>query len=288
MRTITLSDHTAEVVQRQQDERAAFEKSCWDEYRQRVQLHEEKKAMAVETLRLTWDRFGFSFRLIPALYGWLTARRAVRPSPPAIYNWPSEEENKWNAGNEGENLVHSELENQLGDDWTLFKGYRNSKGEIDFVVVGPPGIVALEVKHRNGVVNCDGDNWWSDKFDNYGNLVGQGRPMKEKGGRSPARQVNESADKLQAFLSSRGVNRRIMRIVVLSHPKGWVGNCSNLTIDWVLRSDHLDFRSLQYPGKEMAGAELTKVVELIQRDHRHHNERRQQRRALATNALATE
>jgi len=276
MRTIILSDHTADLLLQQEDQRAALQRARWDDYQKRLHLHEEKTASAGKALRLAWDSYGFSYRVILPLYRWQAARRATKPTaPPPIDYRPTQQESKWNAGNQGENLVHRHLHGQLGDEWALFKGYRNSKGEIDFVAVGPPGIVAIEVKHRNGHISCNGDHWWCDKYDNYGNLVQRDVPVRDKGGRSPARQLNESADQLQAFLSSRGVNRRVMRIVVLSHPKGRVGFCKNLTVDGLFRTDHLDLRSLQYPGNAMDDAELAKVVGLIQRDHLHHNERRQ-------------
>ena len=53
------------------------------------------------------------------------------------------------------------------------RGYRNKLGEIDHLLFGPGGLVAIEVKNINGTVHCEGDKWRVDKYDRYGNLVEQ-------------------------------------------------------------------------------------------------------------------
>ena len=44
--------------------------------------------------------------------------------------------------------MHAALDNALDDSWTLFKGYRNRAGEIDYLLIGPTGLFAIEVKAR--------------------------------------------------------------------------------------------------------------------------------------------
>ena len=53
------------------------------------------------------------------------------------------------AGMEGELLVAKHLDATLGDEWVLVRGYKNRCGEIDDILVGPQGVMAIEVKHRN-------------------------------------------------------------------------------------------------------------------------------------------
>ena len=53
------------------------------------------------------------------------------------------------AGIEGEQLVASGLGRVLDDEWTLIRGYRNRRGEIDHLLLGPRGLIAIEGKHRN-------------------------------------------------------------------------------------------------------------------------------------------
>jgi hypothetical protein len=137
------------------------------------------------------------------------------------------------------------------------------------------------VKHRNGRVNISGDVWRIDKYDNYGNLVKRGWPMLDNSGRSPARQLNEPAGVLQSFLASRGYKHRVLRMVILSHPKGWIGTISGLTIDWLFRTDHLFFSKLVNRDGNLSDDEMMLARDLIQRDHEHHNNRRPKTEAVA-------
>jgi hypothetical protein len=59
----------------------------------------------------------------------------------------------WRKGSEGEQKVVARLSRLLDDRWTLIGGYRNAKGEVDQLLVGPGGIVAIEVKFVNGRVS---------------------------------------------------------------------------------------------------------------------------------------
>ena len=106
-------------------------------------------------------------------------------------------ESVWRAGKEGEDRVAAALDGVLGDDWTLFRGYKNPGGEIDQVLVGPSGVIAIEVKYVNGRVHISGDKWTRDKYDNYGNLVERGASMSDGGGRSPSAQLNAAASRLE-------------------------------------------------------------------------------------------
>ena len=71
----------------------------------------------------------------------------------------------------------SHLARLFDDRWTLVGGYRNAKGELDQLLVGPNGLMAIEIKFINGRVSCDGDRWWRDKYDRYGNLVERALPI---------------------------------------------------------------------------------------------------------------
>lgn len=74
-----------------------------------------------------------------------------------------------------------------------------SRELADDVLLGPRGLFAIEVKHLNGTVHVNGDDWRSDKYDQYGNLVGQGRRIADARGRSPSAQLNEPASELRAI-----------------------------------------------------------------------------------------
>lgn len=179
------------------------------------------------------------------------------------------------AGQEGEDRLAEAFRRDLGDEWTLLKGYKNPGGEIDQILVGPPGVIAIEIKNYTGRVHIDGDRWTRDRYDNYGNLVGSGEPMVDGGGRSPSDQVNASADRLQWFLDSQSSGAgRVSRAVVLTHDKAELGRMSNPSVDYALTLNAIRRRGrnsdmLRRPARfDRQGAQ--QIVNLIERDHRYH------------------
>jgi len=64
----------------------------------------------------------------------------------------------------------------------LISGYHNPGGEVDQLLVGPSGVLAVEIKFINGKVFCDGDSCWRDKYDKYGNLVQESVPISDRRG----------------------------------------------------------------------------------------------------------
>lgn len=157
----------------------------------------------------------------------------------------------------------------LGDDWTLLRGYRNRGGEIDHILLGPRGLIAIEGKHLNGTVYCDGDEWWSDKYDNYGNLVEPGKKIADNGGRSPSVQLNEPADRLEGFLRSRGHPVPVQRVVLLTHPRSRIGRCSSLTVRIAASAGNvIDLLDSLPPALDTG--QLAQLERLIVCDHRFH------------------
>ena len=63
---------------------------------------------------------------------------------------PGAQDDIWENRLEGETRVRDYLAGHFDDRWTLICGYKNRKGEIDQVLVGPAGIFACEVK-KTGV-----------------------------------------------------------------------------------------------------------------------------------------
>ena len=82
MKTIVLSDHTADEVERREEQRIDLEKSLWDAYQGRLAAYYQKKAETKNALRVAWDGLGISFPLIIALHGWFRARVADKPKAP--------------------------------------------------------------------------------------------------------------------------------------------------------------------------------------------------------------
>ncbi len=209
-------------------------------------------------------RYGFSFL-------------SFAPSAP-VRRSAGQDEHIWNSGKQGEEKVKDHIASQLADDWVHISGYRNNKGEIDQVLVGPRGVFCVEVKNVNGVVHCSGDTWWRDKYDRYGNMVESGISMRDKGGRSPSKQINETADALQNFLAKRTGIERVGRAVVLAHDSSRYGDMNGITVDVVARVGdfnlELFFRSAP---TRLDRPTIDRVVKAIKQDHEFYNKPKQRR-----------
>jgi hypothetical protein len=205
----------------------------------------------------------------------LTLWRGRRPLPVARppASQPTDEEAKLAAGAAGESFVAGELGRALGDEWTLLRGYRNRRGEIDLVLLGPRGLFAIEVKNQNGRIDCSGDQWWSTRYDKYGNLVGARREMSDRRGRSPSVQLDEPASLLEDFLASRGHPVPIGRVVALVHPRARLGRCTRPSVEICTSAGAL-VKIVNGSPVTVTPAERAALERLIVRDHRFHTQRR--------------
>jgi hypothetical protein len=270
MRVIELSNHPGDMLNEVSRRRQAARSRAQDTYEDALIQHQAR----VQTVRVKRDRARRNHRwwtwLRLAFAVWAEQRRA--PGKPVPDQPDTDTEEKIRAGIAGEQLVTAELGRALGDDWTLLRGYRNRRGEIDHLLVGPAGLFAIEVKNINATVHIDGDRWRADKYDNYGNLVEQ-RPITDRKGRSPSEQLNEPAAELERFLHERGQRVTVQRVVVLTHrrsrlgpsrhPGVHVGTSTGYVLSLVHDSDAvLDER------------QRAEVERLIRRDHDFYERRR--------------
>lgn len=168
-----------------------------------------------------------------------TLRKTPTPRSPLIRS-ASKEEILWANGHEGERMLDDFLQERLDNDWTLIAGCRNHKGEIDRILVGPMGVFAFEVKNHVGVIYCQGDRWWRDRFDHGDRILESGAPIKDRGGRSPSQQLNESVDQLQIQHGQLLPGGRIIRIVLFTNAEARLGEMNGLTVDVVSTLASLD------------------------------------------------
>ena len=179
---------------------------------------------------------------------------------------------------EGEQRLPTKFSRYLADTWTLVQGYRNNRGEADFVLVGPPGVCTIEVKFVRGDVFIRSDGTWSrEKYDNYGNHVGTDR-ITDAGGRSPAQQVCEVASELERHLRRRmpEPSLGVRTAVILTHERARLGTVK-ATVDVVATLSDLKPSDLvPAPGAGLSNGDVDKIVELIKQDHRFHEERLRQ------------
>ena len=208
----------------------------------------------------------------PGWWGWLRGvfapRRAPRRARERANTTVSstDQQEILMAGIEGERLVATGLGRVLNDEWTLIRGYRNRRGEIDHLLLGPRGLIAIEGKHRNALVHCAGDHWWFTKFDKYGNAVERGE-MTDSRGRSPSQQVNEAASQLESFLRTRGHPVAIQRVVLLTHPRSRLGNCVRPTVHVATTTGEV-IDMLDDSTTVLSEPERARVERLIIRDHK--------------------
>ena len=277
MRITVLSDHAADQLQEREAQRELQYKKELEVYEGRLRARQEKIDERKARMGAAW-RDGSYVRMIGGAFviAWHRVRKAMEGIGRPVKERPGVEDTIWLHGQEGENGLAELLAQRLTDEWTLMKGYRNRKGEIDEVLVGPAGICAIEVKNLKGTVSCDGDEWVRDKRDNWGNLVRAREPIADKGGRGPSRQVNESADLLEAFLK-RTLPCRIRRYVVFTSADADFGELQNLTVDGVYLMRNWDPEEMLKEGAAaLTAREAGQILTQIARDHCYYEKRRGQ------------
>jgi hypothetical protein len=282
VKVVVLSDHPAEMLEDiQAHQRAAADRDR-AEHRKALARHEDAMAQhsaRVTTLRQDRDRARAERRWFTwvkaAVATWRTQQKPPPPpvqEPGSTQHGAADEEAILAAGITGEHIVAAELGAALGDEWTLLHGYRNRRGEIDHILLGPRGLFTIEVKYRNATVDVDGDQWRFRKYDHYGNVVEHGL-ITDRRGRSPSVQLNEATDELERFLSSRHHPVRARRVVILTHPRSAIGECRNLTVDLVATSTSRLLSLLSESPVVLDAAQVAGLQQLIVRDHQFNNRR---------------
>lgn len=278
MRVVELSNHPGRMLSEARGQRQTAEQLERSRYDKAVARHEA----SVRRARRARDQARGRRQWLSWLRLALAVRRERRqaPRPPALRaggraggrvagqmgGRDLDREEILAAGLAGEQLVATGLGRKLGDEWTLIRGYRNRRGEIDHLLLGPRGVVAIEVKYRNATVHCDGDDWRFDKYDNYGNLREQGR-LADGGGRSPSLQLNEPADALQELLRARGHAVPVQRVLMFTHPRSRIGHLRRATVHVATSVDFvIDLVNGSAPT--LTARQLSAMRQLIERDHR--------------------
>jgi Nuclease-related domain len=270
MQVVVLSDHPKDMQQESRQRRTAGTAQEQSRHADALALH----AGRVAAVRRSRDEARARRRWLAwlgAVLGVWRERRRV-PAAPRLAGRPSEREHAIAGGIEGERLAAEGLGRSLGDEWTLLRGYRNRRGEIDHLLLGPRGLFAIESKYRNATVTCTGDRWQYARYDRYGNLV-DGPAELISGGRSPSEQLNEPASELEDFLRSRGHPVAIERIVLFNHPRSQVGTCTSPTVHIATSTDQV-ISVLNRSPAAITVDERTELEQLITHDHQHHNARR--------------
>jgi hypothetical protein len=265
MRILTLSDHTADKASAAAARREAEYRAATTAYRSALSAREAHLDSHRKAVSEAW-RNREIFSVVASVIRLGITHLSSKPRKPVLRD-ADRDEIVWASGNEGERKVATFLSTKLSDDWILVSGYKNAKGEIDQILLGPHGVFAIEIKYINGVVHCDGDRWWKDKYDRYGNLV-ETKTITDKRGRSPSTQLNDSADMLQSFLSERVNVSHVHRAIVLAHDSSSRGNIRNITVDHVVTINAFNLGKLfSLSSANLDSQAVERVLQAIRKDH---------------------
>jgi hypothetical protein len=267
---VELSDHPGDMLRDERQLRTAGSGPERRQHEAALARHAERVAGA----RRARDAARAQHRWGAWLRGVLAVRRARRQAPaaPRAAGGPvSDREASLAAGVHGERLAAAGLGRALGDEWTLLRGYRNRRGEIDLVLVGPRGLFAIEVKYYNGTVGCDGDRWWVDRYDRSGQRRGR-EDMTDARGRSPSTQLTEPARLLEQFLRSRGHQVPVRPVVLLTHPSARFGHCARPAVGLAASVPEL-LALVRAAPADVPPAEVTRLAERVRHDHAHYQDR---------------
>jgi hypothetical protein len=268
MRFVALSDHPSVMLAEARRQRESGPGP--GEERRRLELAGRQTWIDGARQRRDQARSPFA-RLRWAVTAWWR-RIAPAPRPPAPA--PSHGEEAIMGGIRGEREVADALHATLGHAWTLVKGYRNRRGEIDYLLLGPGGLFAIEVKYVNGTFAITRERWRYVRYDNYGNSVAEG-VLADARRRPPNVQLGEPLAMLEQFLASRGHQVRMRAVVLLNHPKARISSCDP-DVGVVVLTATAQLQDLIRDSEgQLAARKLAEIERLIVRDHRYHEERYQ-------------
>jgi hypothetical protein len=119
-------------------------------------------------------------------------------------------------GQEGEDQVVEVMRQNLDGNWTLFRNVTlpgRNKADIDAVLVGPPGVWALEIKMLTGEYRNIGEHWEV--------RAGKWKLLRS----SPSRQAQDNAVRLSSFFKADGLTQWVTPVVV------WANRESPLSVE---------------------------------------------------------
>jgi hypothetical protein len=259
MRVVLLSDHPDDMLTEAVSER---QHRADDQEAALTAAVQDRDGARAQRRWWTWLRLTFRAR----------RERKELTRLRAFSQVPTNKESAIRAGRDAERQVEADLEHALDGEWTLFRGYRNRRGEIDGLLLGPGGLFAYEVKYLNGTIYISGDEWLSERFDRYGNLVKPRAPLRDRGGRSPSRQLNDPANALGEWLGQRGQRVTITPVVLLVHERSRIGAIRNPTAEVATSVDGL-LRLTGESAVKLAAGRRAAIEKIIRDDHRHYAQR---------------
>ena len=260
MRIEVLSEYPAVMLADAERERR---RSAVEQLARVESLREERGQARSEGRWLAW------FRLTFAVSG--AKREATRQHVASVL--PTAREQTIRAGRNAERRVADELAEALDDEWILLRGYCNSRGEIDALLLGPRGLFAIEEKYRSVRVYIRGDEWVAEQIDKYGKSRSARFPIRDGKGRSPSEQVKEPVAALSRWLSTSKRGTPITPVVLLTHPGARVGSIQDPTVR-VQRSVRRLLALVERSRYALDAGRRADIERLIRHDHEFHKAKR--------------
>lgn len=164
-------------------------------------------------------------------------------------------------GQLGEERVLNMMYGVLDGKWWLFRNLElpgRRLGDLDFVLVGPPGVWSFEVKAYSGEYRNVGEQWQKRYGSRWFSLP-----------KSPTRQARRNAAELHQLLTTHQINQWITPVIIWANPESTVLLDNQSTDVWTLEQipDHLQNLN---SGQPMPEAQIQGIVEVLKEIYTSH------------------
>jgi hypothetical protein len=160
----------------------------------------------------------------------------------------------YSKGQEGEERAVELLRQNLDGRWTLFRNVvlpGRNKADIDGVLVGAPGIWALEIKTLTGEYRNVGEQWEYRAGKSW-------RSVK----RSPSRQARDNAIRLANFLKADGITQWVTQAVIWANMESPLSVENPATAVWTAERLPEELTNL-WQGRDMGEPDRAKIVQKL-------------------------
>jgi hypothetical protein len=183
---------------------------------------------------------------ITILCGW-----AVASIPDRVTKRLEKRIEEHHRGQEGEDNVVQVIVQALDGNWHLFRNIQipgRNRGDLDLVLVGPPGVWVLEVKNFNGNYRNVGGNWYYKRGKSWRTTL-----------KNPSKQALNNAYRLKNFLNADRMKVFVHSTIV------WANQESRLFVEnpaiAIWRYDRLaDELGNIWQGEKLSKVEREKIV----------------------------
>jgi hypothetical protein len=163
---------------------------------------------------------------------------------------------KYRRGEEGEEKVVEKARQALDGQWTLFRNVLwpgRKGGDADIVLVGPPGVWAIEVKALRGKYRNVGESWHYRAGAQWKNMT-----------RNPSVQARRVALGLKDFLKADGIKTYVSEAVAWADEEGQLSVQDPTVPVWTLNRLEDELGNLGN-GHPLGQAEKERIVEKLTR-----------------------